>query len=410
MKNLIKGLSLVALAVSTGSHADSFNARFAGQGFTSITQDFTASLNNPALINKYHKDDDVYFSTNFGAIISDEYDVFDTGENIADNIDILSDDINALTGGDIPLTEIPARQQALQGQVNAITAELATIDEKPLTLRGGVNLFAIIPNEYLSFGLFVNQYGRIGVTVDYDEADALKLQEAIDTLDESLLDDLTSSGLGLGYSVIEAGVMFGKEIVVKENYDISVGAKIKQQRIDLVFTDVTINDFDADEFDLDDDFTDTNAVNFDLSVYASWGSQRQWHFAFVANNLSEQEINFTSTRGDNQQVNFAIEPSVKVGLSYQQDWYSISTEIDLTDREGFNALDKPKYASIGAELRWDEHAQFRLGARTDLNDVEGDIFTAGFGLSPWDTFSFDLAALTGDRDTLGVALQMGLKL
>ena len=410
MNKITASISLITLSVSLSATGQSFNARHIGQGFTAITQDFTASLSNPALINRYDDDDDVYTSLNLGAIISDEYDVFDTGEDIADNIEKLSDDINELTGGNIPIGDIPARQEDLQEQVDNITDDLAAIDEKPLALRGGFNAFTIIPNQYLSFGLFVNQYGRLGITVDYDEADAIRLQTAIDTLNEDILDDLTSSGLALGYSVIEAGVMFGKDIVVKDNYSISVGAKIKQQRIDLVYTDVTINDFDEDEFDFDDDFADTDGVNFDLGVYANWGEQRQWHFAFVANNLSEQEISYTSQRNINQQINFSLEPSVKVGFSYQQDWYSISTEIDLTDREGFESLDKPKYAALGAELKWAEHAQFRLGARTDLNDTEEDLYTLGLGLSPWDVFSLDIAALTGDRDTFGLALQFGLKI
>lgn len=410
MNTFSKSLSLVALAVSLNATGESFNARHVAQGFTSITQDFTASLSNPALINRYDQDDDVYFSLNLGAIISDEYDVFDTGERVADNIDKLSDDIAELNSGDIPPSEIPGRQQDLQEQVDVITADLADIDKKPLALREGVNFFAIIPNQYLSFGLFANQYGRLGITVDYDETDALKLEEAIDTLNEDLLDDLSSSGLGLGYSVVEVGFMFGKEIIRNDNFNISIGAKIKQQRIDLVYTMVNIDSFDEDEFDFDDDFADTDAVNFDLGLYANWGAQQQWHFAFVADNLSEQEINFVRPQNANQQINFSLEPSVKVGLSYQQDWYSISTEIDLTDRESFESLESPKYAAIGAEIKWAEHAQFRLGARTDLNDVESDVYTAGFGLSPWDVFSFDIAALTGDRDTLGLAIQLGLKI
>ena len=156
MNTFSKGLSLVALAVSLNATGESFNARHVAQGFTSITQDFTASLSNPALINRYDQDDDVYFSLNLGAIISDEYDVFDTGERVADNIDKLSDDIAELNSGDIPPSEIPGRQQDLQEQVDVITADLAAIDKKPLALREGVNFFVIIPNQYLSFGLFAS--------------------------------------------------------------------------------------------------------------------------------------------------------------------------------------------------------------------------------------------------------------
>lgn len=414
MKTITARLTLIALALSATANAQNFNARHLGQGFTSITQDFTASLSNPALLTRYDEDDDSFTAINFGALLSDEHDVFDTGEAIADNIDRLSDDIdrlsNDINAGNITTEEqLLAAQQNLQAQVNNITSDLAAIDDKPLYLRQGINAFTILPNQYLSFGLFINQYGRLGVAVDYDENDATRIQLAIDTLNETLLDDLSSSGKGIGYSVVEAGVMLGKTIIDNENYTLSLGTKIKYQRLDLLFTELTINDFDQDEFEFDDDLADTDGTNFDLGVYVNWGDNRQWHFAFVADNLAEQEINFRPS-GSTNTISFSLESSAKVGLSYQQDWYSISTELDLTDREGFDNLAKAKYAAVGAELKWSEHAQLRLGARTDLNDTEADLYTVGIGLSPWDIFSLDIAAATGDKDTVALAIQLGLKL
>ena len=65
---------------------------------------------------------------------------------------------------------------------------------------------------------------------------------------------------------------------------------------------------------------------------------------------------------------------------------------------------------MGAEFHFYEHIQFRLGYRTDLNDVDGDIYTAGIGISPWQVFAIDIAAFTGDSDTIGAALQLNLKI
>ena len=54
--------------------------------------------------------------------------------------------------------------------------------------------------------------------------------------------------------------------------------------------------------------------------------------------------------------------------------------------------------------------QFRLGARTDLNDEEADLYTVGIGISPWDIIALDIAAFTGDNDNVGAALQLSVKI
>ncbi len=111
-----------------------------------------------------------------------------------------------------------------------------------------------------------------------------------------------------------------------------------------------------------------------------------------------------------QDITFTLENSATFGLSYQNNWVSLATEIDLTDREQFDSLEPSKYAGVGAEFRFYEHIQFRLGYRTDMNDIDDDIYTTGIGISPWDVFAIDIAAFTGDNDTIGAALQLSLKI
>ena len=111
-----------------------------------------------------------------------------------------------------------------------------------------------------------------------------------------------------------------------------------------------------------------------------------------------------------QDITFTLENSTILGLSYQNNWVSLATEIDLTDREKFASLAASKYAGVGAEFSFYENIQFRLGYRTDLNDVDDDIYTAGIGISPWDVFDVDIAAFTGDNDSIGAALQLSLRI
>lgn len=398
---------LPIMAVSVPSYSESFTAKRTGQGFTGLTQDFTSSLSNPALLTKFRNDNDVFFSLNIGLMASDKYNVIDTAENISDNLDILADDINGMSLQIIQSPEqVKSYNDDLNQQVDNIIADFEKIDGKIVKIRNGVNLQIIIPNQLFSFGLFTNQYSRIGGVMDYSENDEKILNDAILSGDLDLK-DLESATTAVGYSIAEAGFMAGYPVVTHTNYDLSVGAKLKYQRIDLYYNRVQISDFDDDDFEItnDENITKKSGTNIDLGLYINWGEERQWHAALVTNNLIKQTVHHVE-----QNLIFTLENSTSFGLSYQNSWVSLATDIDLNDREQFASIEPSKYAGVGAEFRFYEHIQFRLGYRTDLNNVDGDIYTAGIGISPWEVFAVDIAAFTGDSDTIGAALQLSLKI
>lgn len=406
-------LLIPVMAMTLPSYGESFTAKRTGQGFTGLTQDFTSSLSNPALLTKFDNNDDVFFSLNVGIMASDKYDVADTAEDISDNLDKLADDINGIQLQNFQSSE---QQQNyynnLNEQVDVIITDFKKIDGKVVKIRNGLNFQILIPNQYISIGFFTNQYGRIGGTMDYSGGDEAILDQAVNDCTNMLdcnlnLNNLESATTAVGYSIAEAGVMAAYPAVKHANYDLSIGAKLKYQRVDLYFNRVQISDFDDDDFEITDDenITDESGSNIDLGLYLAWGVERQWHAALVTNNLIKQTVHHVE-----QGITFTLKMTSSFGLSYQNDWLSLATEIDLTDREQFASLAPSKYAGAGAEFRFYKHIQFRLGYRTDLNDVDDDIYTAGIGISPWDVFAIDIAAFTGDNDTIGAALQLSLKI
>ncbi|PKG85318.1 hypothetical protein CXF85_06925 [Colwellia sp. 75C3] len=400
-------LLLPIMVVALPSYSESFTAKRAGQGFTGLTLDFTSSLSNPALLTKFDNDDDIFFSLNVAIMASDKYNVIDTAEDISNNLDTLADDINAIPSQNFQSPDqINTYYDDLDQQVDNIISDLKRIDKKVVKVRNGLNLQILIPNKYLSFGLFTSQYGRIGGVMDYNKDDEKILDDAILSGDLDL-NDLESATTAVGYSIAEAGFIAAYPAVKHANYDISVGAKIKYQRIDLYYNSVKINEFEDDDFELTDDANTTakSGSNVDLGLYINWGDERQWHAALVTNNLMKQTVHHVE-----QDITFTLENSTSLGLSYQNSWVSLATEIDLTDREQFASLASSKYAGFGAEFSFYEHIQFRLGYRTDLNDIDDDIYTAGIGISPWDVFQVDIAAFSGDSDTIGAALQLSLKI
>jgi len=410
-------LLLLPIAVTAlPSYANSFTAKRAGQGFTALTQDFTSSLSNPALLTKFDSDDDVFVSLNLGVMTSDKYNVIDTTEGIGDNLNKLVEDIDNIEKKDFqsPVEDLDYSDN-LYGQVDNIVADFESIDKKTIKIRNGINLQIIIPNKHLSLGLFTNQYGRLGGFVDYNEEDENKLNNAIDNCLNPIsikpcglvLDDLESATLAVGYSISEAGIMAAYPLIKNPNYDLSVGTKLKYQRIDLYYNRAAVSDFDDDDFEITDDdyITDENGTNIDLGLYVAWGDERRWSAALVTNNLVGKTVQHAD-----QDITFTLESSATFGLSYQNSWISLATEIDLTDRETFSNLSASRYIGVGAEFRVYKPIQFRIGYRKDLNDIDDHIYTAGIGVSPWDVFSMDIAAFTGDNDTLGAALQLSLKI
>ena len=405
---LRKSLWIVPLiTMALPSYGESFTAKRTGQGFTGLTHDFTSSLSNPALLTKFDNGDNIFFSLNVGVMASDQYDVIDTVEDISDNLDSLADDINGIQFEDFQsIDQAQNYNDDLNKQVDNIITDFERIDGKVVKIRNGVNLQILIPNNYLSFGLFTNQYGRVGGVMDYHEGDEALLNDAV--LSGNLdLDNLESSTTAVGYSIAEAGFMAAYPAIKQADYDVSIGAKLKYQRIDLYYNRVQVSDFDEDDFDLtsDENTTGESGTNVDLGLYVTWGDDRQWHVALVTNNLIKQTLQHAE-----QDLTFTLDNSTSLGLSYHNEWLTLATDIDLTDREQFSSLAPSKYAGVGAEFRFYEHIQFRLGYRADLNDVDDDIYTAGIGISPWDVFAIDIAAYTGDNDTVGAALQLSLKI
>lgn len=389
------------------SHGESFTAKRAGQGFTGLTQDFTSSLSNPALMTKYDDDDDVFFSINLGAMAADQYEVISTTEDISDDINSLIADINAIPNQSFQtIGQVRAYNDDLYDQADDIVDEFLSINNKVVNARNGLNLQILIPNQYFSVGFFTNQYGRAAGSMNFDEDDEQILYDGIESGDLEL-DDLQSSVLGVGYSIAEAGIMAAYPVLQETSYDLSFGAKLKHQRIDLYYNNITMEDIDDDDFDGFDEqyITDESSANIDLGLYTSFGEQREWHASLVLNNLAGQSV----THAD-QNITFDLDPSAILGLSYQNSWVSVAAEFDLTDREYFASLEASKYAGLGVEFRLDEHVQFRLGYRADLNEVDDNIYTAGIGISPWDVLAIDIAAFTGDSETLGAALQLSVKI
>jgi hypothetical protein len=61
---------------------------------------------------------------------------------------------------------------------------------------------------------------------------------------------------------------------------------------------------------------------------------------------------------------------------------------------------------VGAEYRLLSWLQLRAGYRADMKSNDTNVYTAGFGLSPFGKVHLDLAGMKGDDRTWGAVAQL----
>lgn len=396
--------SAALLLAASSSHA--MNAKRVGQGFTDIMGDFTNAASNPALMTRYDREkDDFYTSFGLGVHVADPNDAIDSADDARDLSNKMD---NIFDNYDISNPEQAFK--SFQQDAKALQGHLKDISEDTLYLRQGIDFNVAIPNRYLSTSFFVSQRGRIGLKADYADADDNLLNDIIAgdiaylDFDENLLQSRVSAA---GYSVADAGFSFGREVST-ENIplltSLGLGTNIKYQRLDVAGYSASISDYDEDDITSGDNHAHKNGFNADLGAVMTFDEDQRWVGSLAIRDLKRNSV--TNDNGDT----FKLDTRAIVGAGYQGDLFSLVGQVDLNKHGGMeNILDDVQYASIGAELDLWKHAQLRAGYRTDLNNTEEDVITAGIGLSPFNLMSVDIAAFAGSDRNVGAVVQFGFR-
>lgn len=394
MNNKTKLALCISSAIITLTSAGSASAGMTAQGPNDIMGDFTNAANNPALMTRFDSNDDFYVNLGVMGHLADPDDIIDDIDDVQDAYD----DINNITPG-------PTAMAEAQTQATNLRASLNELDGKTAYAREGINFTVAIPNDTLSTALFIKQSGRLGGLLNYtDDAYLNDVQTGAQTFDEN---NLTSEVRTIGYSVSDAGFAFGKEFEIGSPYlhSIGTGISLKYQRIDVYGYSSTVQDFEADDA-VDSKYrADESGMNADIGFIANFDEEKRWTASLVAQNLDSKTVK-TET-GDE----FELKTRVTAGLGYQGKLWSVVAQSDLTEHDEMGDILEPvKYASAGIGFNAWDHAQLRAGYRTDLNNVEEDLITAGIGLSPFDLISVDILGFKGDDSEYGAALQIGMKI
>lgn len=371
----ILGAAPVAAEIFSGRGSAMAGAGVAGGDYT------YSALINPATLTNFKENDDFALNFDLGVIANDENEFFDTSEDLSDFLD----EIDGFT--------------ASQDDADYVLAQLQALDQGRLTLDAGAQLTIAVPNSLASGLLFVRQSAFVATDVQLADSDVALLENFGEQIfDES---DLQTAAGAFGYTMQEIGFAAARQFTFGE-YQVSLGATPKYQRVETIEYIETIADFDSDDFDADDYMLEHSNFNIDFGATINWGELQG---GVSLRNAIAQDYDTIQSGAKIQ-----LEPQLTAGLGYTGEVFTLLADLDLNAIEAFEGAGEVQIARLGMEADLFDWAQLRVGYRHDLKDTYDGAVTAGIGFSPFDVVQFHLSAIKSSDDTYGAALQFGLDL
>ncbi len=215
-------------------------------------------------------------------------------------------------------------------------------------------------------------------------------------------DPLNSTVTALAGGIVDVGVSLAKPIDIG-GHEVFLGVSPKFQNIYALHNTNSVDDFDDDDFDFDDEYSDKSAFNLDIGL--AYQIDESITLGFSGRNLIEQELKTNLSYGST--YTYLIEPEYTIGAEYNKGWFSVAADMDLNRKNYFKELDyKTQYTRIGAELNGWDWVAVRAGYQYSMTDSADDLLSFGFGFTPFGIFGLDLAGQVGKDNHYGASAQL----
>mgnify|MGYP000509342224 CR=1 FL=1 len=357
-----------------------------------------ASFHNPALLAIEHEEK----HDGFGLILPSVNATFADDEEVIDQIDDIQDEI------DIFDTAVSNGNQAeIQASAARLSNQLSNLDDDAVKADLGLGATLVIPNDRFAMSVFLDGSSKITVRSNIDDADILLL----DTIaagappPQDIETELKSEAVAIAGVIGELGISFATAFDIGDN-KLTVGVSPKYVSLITYEYVANIATFDEDDFDADDFKTDDSTFNIDIGVAYQFGEDGQWIAGLMVRNIIPTDLETTSG------ISMNVDPLATVGIAYSRDWFTLTSDLDLTENKAFGFEDDNQFVSAGAEVDLADIAQFRLGVRHNIGDTgdsegieEGTQLTAGLGFSPFGVH-IELSGLVSDTE-YGAAAELG---
>lgn len=416
--------SSVALAIPFGSF-DTRSMAMGGAGVAVGGAD-AAPLFNPALLSVTKEEDDfALMIPTIGVRVSDPDNLrdsmkaFDDGKYI-DKLQTSVDALNtAITGGN--QITIQNAANLVTANLRAVSDQLVTLSDKPITADVGVATVVAIPSKTLGTAFYANGTATAGGVFQYRDKDTL---DNLITLSLSCATDpvinatdcnnlatykttTMASGLHVkGVQLSEIGFAFSHEFnIMEHNVALGITPKIVKSKLYDVMILANSNTTSADDYK-----AEYSNFNFDLGAAKDYGNG--WRTGFVVKNVLPQTLDFKKapTPGTTPVATgekLSLRPQARIGASHANSWSTVALDVDLTRNDPAGLESATQYIALGGELDAWGWAQLRAGYRVDMVNSARNVTSVGLGIAPFGVVHIDLA-YAGNANEFGASIQLGL--
>jgi hypothetical protein len=385
MKKTLLSLALIA-ATSGAVASENFNGRLTGMsGAGLVTAGYADGvLANPSMGAAFGEKDDVALVINAGGVGSDKDELIDAMDELVDYVDYLDSITNV--------------EDLNQDMADTLIDRIRAVENKGVNVNAGASVVLAIPNEVLSLAFIAKARAQLGVVTLIDQDDYALIENAVNSPFDT--EDLNSSVLGKGALIREYGLALSKRFGTADGEQWLVGVTPKRVTVETIVYNATVSEYDEDDFDAEDYTLENSATSFDAGITYISGNLR---YGLVIKDAISHD--FAAIDGDT----LSIKPLSTTAIGYSNGWLKAEAALDLNAVPAFGLAGDVQILRAGLEVSPLSWLQLRLGLQQDLENTLEDTYSAGIGLSPFDTINLDVAAVTGQDNTVGGAVQLGLR-
>ncbi|WP_371374751.1 conjugal transfer protein TraF [Thalassotalea aquiviva] len=434
MKNKVAlgvGIALLSCSVNASSLSTTNQAKSLAMGGVGIavTDITNAMTHNPAILSSVKVRDSWFLSLPTITLgVNDEDEFVDALDEFQDK-----DSIDELEYA-IDMAGYPGSYNHVAEVADRLSGDLEEISDRRIEADAGAIVSLAVPSQTLGFGLKVNVGASVGGEIHYRDAETLTglssdlrayedcyqanmnltgscmpEELALNYVDPisgevnfNVDDDLQSEVVAQGLVVGEAGLAF-THMVDFDGIPVSFSVMPKMQKISVYHYAVGVDNADLDDIGEDEYLTEKTAFNADLGMLVELNEHI--NLGMTLTNIVAQELQTATAIAEGGAL-VELGPQAKIGAAFEYGWLTLAVDADLTKNKVPFCPDE-QVVAFGAELdAWDV-AKIRVGFQHDLENADGDLISAGFGLNLLG-LTLDIGAATND-DVAIASLQLGYK-
>jgi len=410
------------------SSAQAQDARSIGMGGATISvgQGVGGALSNPSLLMSAKRRKERYhFKFGGAGELRDSADVIGEAEDNQDSLDNIDREINTLSAQSLLCNPILDRAdapclrntQGLGDITQKVLNSFNKISGEPVSARGGSDLAFAVSHTRFPFMISIGMTATATGTANISEADRSYAETLIDAVSDNELsvgdiqrtasitfnqgnnsveiespDDILDSQAA-GGAVVRTTITLGMATTFKlGKQDIDIGVSPKISRLTAGRINKTLNELNADTFDLEDEFdadrVSETSITFDVGASMQPLPKRDFRIGGVIRNVIPESIKTES------RFEFETTPQLIISGAYQIQRILATADLALNQAKSDNFESQP--LSIGGEFSYNWFS-VRAGIYNDFAaKVNPTSFTFGFGLG-----AFDLGARVNGNNISG---------